>query len=188
MHRIDAIISRIIEREGDVFTNDPSDSGGPTRFGITQASLSEFLGRPALVSDVMMLDRPQAVEFYWHKQVYKPKFEKIVDISPAVGAEVIDTGTLTGTPRAGMFLQRALNALNNNGTLYDDIAVDGDCGPKTREALRLFIFKRGADGEKVMVAALNALLGEFVIDLAERRPKDGKFVYGWLLNRVAEPA
>jgi lysozyme family protein len=186
--RIDAIIARIIEREGDVFTNDPNDSGGPTRFGITQGALSEFLGRPALVSDVMMLDRPQAVEFYWHKQVYKPKFDQIVAISEAVGAEVIDTGTLTGTPRAGMFLQRALNAMNNGGKHYADVLVDGDCGPRTREALRAFIAKRGAEGEKVLVAALNSLLGEFLIDLAERRPKDEAFLYGWLKARVLEPA
>jgi Co/Zn/Cd efflux system component len=40
----------------------------------------------------------------------------------------------------------------------------------------------------VLVAALNALLGEFLIDLAERRPKDEAFLYGWLKARVLEPA
>src|SRR5690606_32726567 len=68
-----------------------------------------------------------------------------VAISEAIGAELIDTGTLTGPARAGMFLQRCLNALNQRGAHYPDVVVDGDCGPRTREALRGFIARRGKD-------------------------------------------
>lgn len=188
MNRIDAIIARVIDREGDKFTNHPNDSGGPTRYGITQSALSEYLGRPATIDDVRDLTLGQATDFYWHRQVYKPKFDQVVAISEAIGAELIDTGTLTGPARAGIFLQRCLNALNQRGAHYPDVAVDGDCGPRTREALRGFIARRGKEGEAVMVAALNGLLAEFLIDLAERRPKDEDFTYGWLKHRVLEAA
>jgi len=187
-NRIDAIIARVIARESSEFTNHPDDSGGPTKYGITQGALSEYLGRPALVADVQTLDLAAATEFYWHKQVRQPKFDAIVSISESIGAELIDTGTLTGTPRAGMFLQRCLNALNLRGTHYPDIMVDGDCGPRTREALRAYLARRGKEGEGVMVTALNSLLAGFLIDLADRRPKDETFVYGWLKERVQEAA
>lgn len=188
MNRIDAIIARVIARESDEYTNKANDSGGPTKYGITQGALSEYLGRPALVADVQMLDAKTARDFYFWRQVHAPKFDQIVAISEPVGAELIDTGTLTGTPRAAIFLQRCLNALNLRGIHYPDIAVDGICGPRTRDALRAYLARRGKEGEAVMVVALNSLLGEFVIDLAERRPKDEEFVYGWLRARVLEAA
>lgn len=188
MNRVDAIIARVIDREGAEYTNDPNDSGGPTKFGVTQGALSEYLGRPALIADVQMLDARTAREFYFWRQVHRPKFDQIAAISEDVGAELIDTGTLTGTANAGLFLQRCLNALNLRGTHYPDIVVDGDCGPRTRDSLRAYLARRGKEGEAVMVCALNSLLGAYLIDLAERRPKDERFIYGWLRGRVMEAA
>lgn len=40
MKTIDDIISDIIRAEGTAYTNDPRDSGGPTKYGITQAALA----------------------------------------------------------------------------------------------------------------------------------------------------
>jgi len=36
----------------------------------------------------------------------------------------------------------------------------------------------------VLCRALNCLQGAYYIELAERREKDERFVYGWLKNRV----
>jgi hypothetical protein len=56
----------------------------------------------------------------------------------------------------------------------------------TIAALREYLSKRGpADGAKVLLRALNALQGAFYIGLAESRPKDERFVYGWFFNRVS---
>lgn len=187
-NRIDEIITRVLAREGDAYTQHVDDSGGPTKFGITQGALSEYLRRPALASDVERLTIIQAREFYYWRQVHAPKFDQIAAISLPIGAELIDTGTLTGPNRAAIFLQRSLNALNLRGLHYPDVIVDGDAGPRTRDALRMFLGRRGAEGETVLLAALNSLLGEFLIDLAERRPKDETFVYGWLKARVVDAA
>jgi lysozyme family protein len=188
MSRIDAIISRVIARESPQFTNNPLDSGGPTKYGITQSALSAYLGRQALVSDVQMLDEQTAREFYFWKQVHEPEFDAIVAIDEFVGAEVIDTGTLCGPARAATFLQRALNAMNRQGRDYADVAEDGDAGAATREALRSFIAFRKTEGVQVLIAALNAQLGDFLLDLAAKRPKDEEFVFGWFKNRVVDPA
>jgi lysozyme family protein len=188
VNRIEAIISRVIARESSRFTNNANDSGGPTKYGITQASLSLFLRRQATVADVQALDEATARRFYMWKQVLEPEFDKIIVLDEYVGAEMIDTGTLCGTARAALFLQSCLNAFNQRGKLYPDIAEDGDAGAATREALRSFIAHRKAEGVQVLVAALNSKLGDFLLDLAARRPKDEDFVYGWFKNRVLDAA
>jgi hypothetical protein len=45
--------------------------------------------------------------------------------------------------------------------------------------------RRGRDGVTALIEALQALQGTFLLELAERRPKDEEFAFGWFLNRVA---
>lgn len=183
--KVEQLINGILDVEGEKFTNDPSDSGGPTKWGITQATLSEWLGYPATIAEVAALKRPVAYNIYFHRYYTRPGFDKIARISALVAEELTDTGVNCGVARAGMFLQRSLNALNLNGTKYADVEVDGDCGERTREALSAYIKWRGGEGETVLMRALNCLQGEYYIELAEKRPKDEKYVYGWLLQRAA---
>ena len=89
-----------------------------------------------------------------------------------------------GTGTAAGFLQRALNALNRNGTDYPDLAVDGAIGTSTLAALASFLDHRGPAGEAVLIKAVEALQGERYLDLAERRPANEAFLYGWLANRI----
>jgi lysozyme family protein len=57
-------IDEIIEREGEEFTNRPSDRGGPTKYGITQRTLSKYLKRQATIEDVKNLNRSTARQIY----------------------------------------------------------------------------------------------------------------------------
>jgi len=92
---------------------------------------------------------------------------------------------LTQHPKI-LFIQRALNALNRAARDYPDIAVDRDIGPRTLSALDGFLKARGKSGETVLLRAMEALQGERYIALAERRPSQEAFLYGWLANRVGE--
>lgn len=47
-----------------------------------------------------------------------------------------------------------------------------------------FLAKRGAGGERVLLKAVEALQGAHYINIAEARPSQEAFVYGWLANRV----
>jgi lysozyme family protein len=179
------IISAILRAEGEKFTANPQDSGGPTKWGITQKSLSEFFGRPATVEDVRSLTADTARRIYLQRFYLGPRLDLLMPLSPAVVAEVMDTGVNTGVVRAVTMLQRLLNGLNSGGALWPDIAADGQCGPGTANALRAFLAHRGAEGERVLVVGLNALQGAFYVELAERREKDESFLYGWLRERVA---
>jgi lysozyme family protein len=170
------IINEIIRVEGG-YVNDPRDSGGETNFGITVAVARGhgYYGP--------MVDMPRKVAF----DIYAAKYwdavrgDQLVELSEAVAEEVVDTSVNMGPGRAGKFLQRALNALNNEAKLYADLKVDGAIGPATLSALAAYLLQRD---EMVLSRALNCLQGAFYVELAERREKDERFVYGWLKNRV----
>lgn len=176
---IDEIISDLIGREGR-YSNHPSDAGGETMWGITadEARASGYTGA------MRAMPRVTAETIYRAKYVTKPGFDRVLALSPEIAAELIDTGVNMGPAVASMFLQRALNALNNQGRLYRDITVDGQVGPGTLNALTAFLARRKADGVKVLLRALNCLQGERYIELAEKRTANEDFLFGWLLNRV----
>ena len=54
MANVADLIDDILRREGG-YVNHPADKGGPTNFGITQDTLSRYIGRQALISDVKNL-------------------------------------------------------------------------------------------------------------------------------------
>ena len=88
-----------------------------------------------------------------------------------------------------MFLQRTLNACNEGGKLWPDLAkVDGNYGPKSDAALAAYMAHPRRKRIDVLLAAMNALQGERYIGIAERNASQEAFVYGWLLNRVAVAA
>jgi lysozyme family protein len=90
-----------------------------------------------------------------------------------------------GPAVAATFLQRALSALNRDRKDYADLVPDGSIGAATLAALDTFLQLRGkATGENVLLRALDALQGERYIRLAERRPANEAFLYGWLANRI----
>lgn len=185
MGRIDSIIDGVIAREGAKFTNDPKDSGGPTKYGVTQRALAAYLGKPVSAADVAAMTEALARAVYRHSYVDEPGYAALVPISEAIAGEVVDTGVNTGTARATLMLQQALNGLNRNARDYADVPEDGKCGPGTARALAAFKAKRGKEGETVLLRALNCLQGAFYIELARGRPKDEEYLYGWLRERVA---
>ena len=89
-----------------------------------------------------------------------------------------------GPAVAATFLQRALSALNRNRKDYADLVPDGRVGPATLAALDSFLTLRKGGGETVLLRALDALQGERYLRLAERRPANEAFLYGWLANRI----
>lgn len=173
------IINGVIKVEGG-YTNNPNDSGGPTKFGITEKVARQY----GYQGD--MRDLPKQTAFnilaakYWD-----PLQLSIVElISKPVAEEMADTGVNQGIDRAARFLQRSLNVLNKRGTLYPDLVVDGKIGQQSVRALGDFLSHRGPEGETVLLRMLNSLQGAFYVALAERREKDETFIYGWFKDRV----
>lgn len=179
---IDQLLDGLIDRGGD-YVDHPADRGGPTRFGITEA-VARAHGYPGAMA---RLPRTEAEAI--HKRLYwrRPRFDDVAVRAPRVAAELFDTGANMGPGVAATFLQRALAALNRNGSDYCDLVPDGRVGPRTLAALDAFLLVRGASGETVLLRALEALQGERYLRLAEKRPANEAFLYGWLANRVGDP-
>lgn len=182
---IESLLAAVIEREGG-FVDHPDDRGGPTNWGITQATLAAVRGAHVTKDDVRALSRDQALAIYRQRYVADPGFDRVSAISPAIAAELVDTGVNMGPAAATKLLQRCLNALNLRGALYPDMGEpDGRIGQVTLAALRTYLGARQRDGERVLLRALNCLQGARYFELAEKNPSQESFLYGWLLHRVS---
>lgn len=176
----DIAVAEIIGIEGD-YSEDPADSGGKTRFGITEA----VARRHGYTGPMRELPATTAKAIYRADYWDALSLDTVAMLSRRTAWELFDTGVNMGIAQAGEFLQMSLNAFNRQATDYHDIEVDGEIGPATIDALIAFLKRRGKDGETVLLRALNALQGAAYIELAERRDKDERFVFGWFLQRVA---
>lgn len=177
---VDYLIEELIEREGG-FVHHPADRGGATMYGITEA-VARAHGFAGIMRD---LPRDDAAAIYRRLYWLRPKFDQVAARVPRVAAELFDTGANMGPAVATTFLQRALTALNRNGRDYADLTPDGRVGPATLGALDALLAARGKrGGETVLLRALEALQGERYLRLAEKRPANEAFLYGWLANRI----
>jgi lysozyme family protein len=173
------LISEVIAIEGG-YSNDPSDSGGETNYGIT----FRVARKHGYTGEMNLMPRSIAERIYEETYWYDPGFYDVSMVYQRVGRELFDTGINMGVGKAAEFLQMALNGLNREEKDYADVDEDGDIGPATIKALALFKSVRGASGELVLLKALNCLQGARYIELSRVRQKDEKYVYGWLQNRV----
>lgn len=176
---VDAMIDRLLGVEGG-YSNNPNDAGGPTNWGITEQVARAY----GYQGDMRLLPRDTAAAIYKQRYWIRPEFDKVADRYPRLAEEMFDTGVNMGPTVAAGFLQRALNGLNRQARDYPDLLVDGDLGPVTFADLDGYKRVRGADGERVLLVALNVLQGARYFDITEARPANETFLYGWLSNRV----
>jgi lysozyme family protein len=176
---IETIIEGVVEREGG-FVDNPKDRGGPTCWGITEATAR----RHGYGGTMRNLPRELAVKIYLHDYVTAPGFMQIAAINLAIAEELVDSGVNCGPSRPGPWLQRTLNVLNREQKQFPDLVVDGVLGPATHAALWRVLRQRGKDGETVIVKTLNCLQGAYYMEITERRAANEEFFFGWILNRV----
>jgi lysozyme family protein len=179
---VEALVDAVIDREGG-YVDHPADRGGPTCFGITQ----EVARAHGYAGPMRLLPRSEAAAIYSRLYWQRPRLDEVAKRSARLAAELFDTGVNMGPAVAVTFLQRALTALNRGGKDYPDLTPDGRIGTVTLAALDSFLRIRGrSSGETVLLRALEALQGERYLRLAERRPANEAFLYGWLANRIGE--
>jgi lysozyme family protein len=176
---VDRLINDVIGREGG-YSNHPADTGGATRWGVTEAVARAHGYR----GDMRSFPRDEAVRIYTRVYWERPGFDRVSAIAPKIAAELFDTGVNMGPSVAVSFLQRALNALNRGASDYADIIPGVKIDDATIAALTTYMAKRTPHGEGVLLKAIEALQGERYVHLAERRPANEAFLYGWLANRL----
>ncbi len=161
----DQIIDDIIQREGG-FTNDPSDKGGATKFGITAATLGSFRGYtlPASAEEVRQMSVSTAREIYRERYIRKPRFHLITD--DGLRAQLVDDGVMSGPVAAITSLQLALG-----------VKPDGLLGPVTAAAAN------AADPATLQrdLAVARALR---LARIVQRDPSQSRFIVGWLTRAL----
>lgn len=107
-----AIIDQVIAREGG-YSSSAADSGGATRWGIIEktARRHDYKGR------MQDLPRSLAVKIY-AAEFWPTSYDQILELSPEIAAELFDTGVNLGVSKAGRYLQRSLNVLNQIGRAH----------------------------------------------------------------------
>lgn len=173
MKSIEEMIQDILRREGG-YVNHPSDRGGPTNHGITQATLSRYYGRAATISEVKQLSAEVAEEIYRRDYFIAPG----IDTLPAfIQPFIFDCAVNHGPRRAIRFVQSVCNQAGFNPLLSED----GAMGPNTRRGVQW--------AEQVMGSIfLKALLEEcrnFYLTIVAAKPSQEVFLKGWM-NRVNE--
>lgn len=170
-------INRLIDNLEGGHVDDASDSGGETKYGITKRKAREC----GYHGPMAAMPRSMAEQIYCDEYWARPGFADVDEVFPDLGWFLFQFGVVAGVARASEYLQRCLNVLNVSGSLYPDLLVDADIGEKTIAALREYLRHRKSG---VLLSAVSDLAGAHFIGLAERRQKDEKFIYGWLINRT----
>jgi lysozyme family protein len=113
---VDQIIDEILRREGwPKYTNRASDRGGPTKGGITLATLRAWRAAQPYVSaaDVEALTEAEVRTIYRHRYVIEPGYAAIADA--ALRGVVVDCAVLYGTDDAKKRKRTEDQALNCAG-------------------------------------------------------------------------
>jgi lysozyme family protein len=181
---VDAFI-RTMGHEGK-YVDDPDDSGGETYRGVSRKNNPKWAGWKIIDSMKDRLDFPRCLDDNQALQskvlqIYKKKYwnpfkgDKFSD--QLIAEEVFDTGVNMGLGQAVKFLQRGLNVLNRNGSLFADIDDDGNVGSKTLGALNKYLRK---DKNDYLLKTMNVLQGSHYIKIMKNKPSQEKYARGWL--------
>lgn len=173
MITVEEMIDDILRREGG-YVDHPEDPGGATNMGITQETLSRYLGRAALKSEVKSLSEDVARDIYERTYYFAPRIDRLpADIQPFI----FDCGVNHGPRRAIKFLQ----SVCNQAGCEPPLSVDGAMGPNTLRGVQWTAAQMGEWFLKALVEERR----NFYLAIVQARPSQNVFLNGWL-NRVNE--
>ena len=152
-------IIKVLANEGG-YVNDPKDSGGVTKYGISKRSY------PKLDIKNLTIEDAKAIYYrdFWEGQKYKEIK------SDQLSSKIFDLAVNVGISRAHMILQRALRAIGN------PVKEDGIIGKITLLAVN-------SSNEKELLAAIKAEAAGYYRSIVAKNASQGKFLSGWL-NRA----
>lgn len=171
-----AIIAVVLNVEGG-YVNNPKDPGGATNHGVTE-NVARKHGYTGSMRD---LSKDLATSIYYEDYIKAPGYHLMIDVSPAVAEELIDSGVNAGPGRSSRWFQESLNALNRGGKDYPLISVDGKVGPGTIGAYKSLVKVRGeVRACEMIIKSLDAR--QYMHYASLTNLKD--FTPGWVDHRI----
>jgi lysozyme family protein len=165
---IEQMIADLLKREGG-FVNRVEDKGGATNYGITRATLSNYLGKQCSVDDVKAMTKATAADIYESLYYIKPEINKL---PMAIQPLVFDMAVNHGCSRAIKMLQLEL------AEFLDSIHVgqaDGIVGDKTIAASQAVV----AAHKRLFINKLVERRLNFYRSIVEKDPSQKIFINGW---------
>ncbi len=168
MQNVEQMIDDILRREGG-FVDHPNDRGGPTKYGVTQRTLSQYIGRAALRSEVERMSEDVARDIYQTNYFVAPRIDRLPD---TIQAFAFDCAVNHGPRRAIKFVQ----SVCNQAGVEPSLDIDGAMGPNTRKAA----FWAEQTMGPVFLKALVEERRNFYYAIVNANPSQKVFLRGWL--------
>lgn len=186
MDAFDYAFNKTLGLEGE-YSETPGDRGGRTKYGITEKTFRYALERGIIsgVKDVKELNTAQAKAIYKVLYWFPLHLQDVKDIS--IAAEIFDTAVNSGTEKAALIAQLALDYLG------ETIVIDGDLGPKTLGMINKWALK----DPRALMVSLNgiqfihfcAIVDPTIIKTIQTKvkstPDQQQFARGWT-KRIQE--
>lgn len=110
MKVLDDAFSFLFQNEGGArYVDNPYDSGGPTKYGVTQKAYESYLGRGVTPWVIASLSEIDAKTFYFARYWSPLQCDRVMD--PGIAIALFDTGVLYGVGMSAVLAQKALNSL-----------------------------------------------------------------------------
>lgn len=167
MTTVKELIDEVIKKEGG-FADRPADKGGATKYGITQATLSNYYGKKCTVGDVKRMEKAVAYAIYELSYLTKTGINKLPEV---LIPQVFDMAVNHGGSRAIKILQKTLNEFG-----YTCGRVDGFLGDLTISSAK----KAVSDNFILINNAIVSHRIAFYESIVERDPSQKIFLVGWL--------
>ena len=167
--KFDYAFRRTIGYEGG-YSDEPSDRGGRTRYGITEEVFKDAVRRgliKPLNPDIRELTVGQAKTIYKVDYWDRLSLDDVLNID--IAAEIFDTAVNMGTSAATKICQRALNYLGE--TLKDD----GIMGPMTLGKINDWCNK----DSRALFVCLNGFQFMRYVAIVNRDDSQVRFARGW---------
>lgn len=154
----------LFKNEGDRYVNNPSDSGGPTKFGVTEKLYSVFLGRLVTNQEMQSLTK-EDVGPYYEQMYWRPIWGDRIN-SSAVAIAMFDTAVLYGPARSVKFAQNAIDECGLH------LVSDGIMGENTIELLNKV-------DKSEMILEFYSQVRTRINEICAIDPKNEVFKRGW---------
>ncbi len=165
MKSVQQLADAIVAREGERYTNDPNDPGGPTKYGVTIRTFRE-IEPGATISELKAITSSGAAKIFIEYYFNKPKIDLLPKpLQPSVFDMYVNAGS-----NAVRILQRLLAKYG------EPVAVDGGLGPATAAATSEALHDAPAPFQKGnFVDAYGIARRNYYFRLADDRPGLRKF-------------
>lgn len=155
----EAAFRKLLETEGG-YVDDSSDHGGKTNYGVTIATLSDYLGRPATPDEIKNIDLETVKKIY--KQNYWDRLHLSEINNVNVAYAFFDQSVNRGTRRVAELIQKLVG-----------VPIDGIIGPLTIKSINLM-------NPRVLVLNFVKESQNAYALIVSHDPTQAKFLNGWM--------